>query len=273
MVLLVIPVREVSLQKETDYNIRPCKESGPFIVISNVRVVLVETSHPGNIGAAARAMKSMGLHELYLVKPKQFPRAEATARAAGADDVLANACVVDSLKDALPGCTLVLGTSARLRSLRWPIVNPREAAELAAKQTSEEKLALVFGRERSGLTNEELSLCHQLIHIPVDPGFFSLNLAAAVQVVTYELRMRLTDTKVEQAPEPGEDLAPAEIMQGFFAHLEKTLVEIGYLNPKDPRYLIPRLRRLFHRANPTNNEINIMRGILKSISFYKKREV
>jgi len=242
-------------------------------VISNVRIVLVETSHPGNIGAAARAMKTMGLHELYLVKPKQFPRAEATARAAGADDLLAKACVVDSLKDALHSCTLVLGSSARLRSLRWPIVNPREAAELAAKQTSQEKLALIFGRERSGLTNEELSLCHQLIHIPVDPDFFSLNLAAAVQVVTYELRMSLTDTKVEQVPEPGEYPAPAEVMQGFFTHLEKTLVEVGYLNLEDPRYLMPRLRRLFHRAHPTDNEINIMRGIFKSISNYKKRGV
>jgi len=215
----------------------------------------------------------MGLHELYLVKPKQFPRAEATARAAGADDVLANARVVKSLEGALHSCTRVLGTSARLRSLRWPIVNPREAAERVAKQTDQEKVALVFGRERSGLTNEELSLCHQLIHIPVDPDFFSLNLAAAVQVVTYELRMKLADTKVEQAPEPGEDPAPADVMQGFFTHLEETLVEVGYLNPEDPRYLLPRLRRLFHRANPTNNEINIMRGILKSISFYKKRGV
>ncbi len=242
-------------------------------MISNVRVVLVETSHPGNIGAAARAMKTMGLHELYLVKPKQFPRAQATARAAGADDVLANACVVDSLADALQRCTLVLGTSARLRSLRWPVVNPREAAELAARQSSQEKLALVFGRERSGLTNEELSLCHQLIHIPVDPDFFSLNLAAAVQVVTYELRMRLIDTRLEQTPEVGEYPAPADVMQGFFSHLEQTLIEIGYLNPDNPRYLLPRLRRLFYRAKPTDNEINIMRGILKSISMYKKGRV
>jgi len=231
--------------------------------------VLVETSHPGNIGAAARAMKTMGLHELYLVNPKQFPRAEATARAAGADDVLANAQVVESLQDALVACSLVLGTSARLRSLRWPIVNPREAAELAAKQTSQEKLALVFGRERSGLTNEELSHCHQLIHIPVDPDFFSLNLASAVQVVTYELRMRLANTKIEQPPEPGEYPAPADVMEGFFSHLEKTLIKVGYMNPENPRHLMPRLRRLFHRAEPTGNEINIMRGILKSFSNYK----
>jgi TrmH family RNA methyltransferase len=244
-------------------------KNGLFIVISETRIVLVETSHPGNIGAAARAMKTMGLHELYLVNPKQFPRAEATARAAGADDVLANAQVVESLKDALVSCSLVLGTSARLRSLRWPIVNPREAAELAAKQSSQEKLALVFGRERSGLTNEELSHCHQLIHIPVDPDFFSLNLASAVQVVTYELRMRMVDTKVEQHPEPGEYPAPADVMEGFFSHLEKTLIKVGYMNPENPRHLMPRLRRLFHRAKPTDNEINIMRGILKSLSNYK----
>ena len=244
-------------------------KNGLFIVISETRVVLVETSHPGNIGAAARAMKTMGLHELYLVNPKQFPRAEATARAAGADDILANAQVVESLKDALVSCSLVLGTSARLRSLRWPIVNPREAAELAAKQTSQEKLALVFGRERSGLTNEELSHCHQLIHIPVDPDFFSLNLASAVQVVTYELRMRMVDTKVEQHPEPGEYPAPADVMEGFFSHLEKTLIKVGYMNPENPRHLMPRLRRLFHRAKATDNEINIMRGILKSFSNYK----
>jgi TrmH family RNA methyltransferase len=244
-------------------------KNGLFIVISETRIVLVETSHPGNIGAAARAMKTMGLHELYLVNPKQFPRAEATARAAGADDVLANAQVVESLKDALVSCSLVLGTSARLRSLRWPIVNPREAAELAAKQSSQEKLALVFGRERSGLTNEELSHCHQLIHIPVDPDFFSLNLASAVQVVTYELRMRMVDTKVEQHPEPGEYPAPADVMEGFFSHLEKTLIKVGYMNPENPRHLMPRLRRLFHRAKATDNEINIMRGILKSFSNYK----
>ena len=244
-------------------------KNGLFIVISETRVVLVETSHPGNIGAAARAMKTMGLHELYLVNPKQFPRAEATARAAGADDILANAQVVESLKDALVSCSLVLGTSARLRSLRWPIVNPREAAELAAKQSSQEKLALVFGRERSGLTNEELSHCHQLIHIPVDPDFFSLNLASAVQVVTYELRMRLANTKIEQHPEPGEYPAPADVMEGFFSHLEKTLIKVGYMNPENPRHLMPRLRRLFHRAKATDNEINIMRGILKSFSNYK----
>ena len=242
-------------------------------MLSLARIVLIETCHPGNIGAAARAMKTMGLRELYLVKPRQFPCAEATARAAGADDVLADARVVMTLAEALQGCTLVLGTSARLRSLRWPVVNPREAAQLAASQADNQKLALVFGRERSGLSNEELSLCHQLIHIPVDPAYQSLNLAAAVQVVAYELRMARVDTRIEQVPEPGESPAPAEAMQGFLTHLEETLVEVGYLNPDNPRHLLHRLRRLFHRARPTRNEINILRGILKSIGSINKNAV
>lgn len=242
-------------------------------MLSRCRIVLVETSHPGNIGAAARAMKTMGLRELYLVQPGRYPSADATARASGANDVLADARIVTRLEDALNDCTLVLGTSARLRSLRWPIINPREAAQLAVRQAGDQKLALVFGRERSGLTNEELSLCHQLIHIPVDRAYQSLNLAAAVQVVTYELRMKFADTKPEQTPEPGESPAPAEVMGGFYKHLEETLLGVGYLNPDNPRHLMPRLRRLFHRARPTLNEINIMRGILKAFNSANKPEV
>jgi tRNA/rRNA methyltransferase/tRNA (cytidine32/uridine32-2'-O)-methyltransferase len=264
-------IGEISLWKWKCITISdPAKEVACFIVISAIRIVLVETSHPGNIGAAARAMKTMGLRDLYLVNPKRFPRAEATERAAGANDLLAKAMVKTTLEEALHGCTLILGTSARLRSLRWPIVNPREAAELAAKQVDGQKVALVFGRERTGLTNDELSLCHQLIHIPVDPDYQSLNLAAAVQVLTYELRMAMADTQLEQAPEPGESPAAAEKMQGFMTHLEETLIEIGFLNPDNPRHLMPRLRRLFHRARPTVNEVHIMRGILKSMSKAKK---
>jgi tRNA/rRNA methyltransferase/tRNA (cytidine32/uridine32-2'-O)-methyltransferase len=267
-------VSESSLFKRKCITISdPVEDVACFIVISKIRIVLIETSHPGNIGAAARAMKTMGLSELALVRPKQYPCADATARAAGADDVLANAIVVETLEEALKSCTRVFGTSARLRSLRWPVDSPREAAEQIAMRTDQGRLAVVFGRERSGLTNDELTLCQRLIHIPVDPGFFSLNLASAVQIVSYEMRMALLDTKIEQAPEPGESPAPTEIMQGFFTHLEETLINVGYLNPEDPRYLMPRLRRLFYRAMPTHNEINILRGILKLFSIYKKRGV
>lgn len=236
-------------------------EADNLAALARLRVVLVETSHPGNIGAAARAMKVMGLTRLYLVRPQQFPCAEATARASGADDLLARAVVCDSLDEALTDCTLVLGASARLRALPWPLSDARTAAQRAvAAALAGQEAALVFGRECSGLSNAELQRCHHLLHIPANADYSSLNLAAAVQVVSYELRMALLgDTPL--APDAG-DYASADELEAFYAHLEQTLVAVGFLDPGHPRQVMRRLRRLYNRARPERIELNILRGIL-----------
>ncbi|MDH0302770.1 MULTISPECIES: tRNA (cytosine(32)/uridine(32)-2'-O)-methyltransferase TrmJ [unclassified Pseudomonas] len=240
-------------------------------MLQNIRVVLVNTSHPGNIGGAARAMKNMGLSRLVLVQPKEFPSADATARASGADDILANAQVVESLEDALVGCSLVMGTSARERSIPWPLIDPRECgAKAEAHARGGEEIALVFGREHAGLTNEELQRCHFHVHIPSNPDFSSLNLAAAVQVLSYEVRMAWL--AAEGAPSKVEkfdanslrsnELATMDEMELFYEHLEKTLVDIGFLDPEKPKHLMPRLRRLYGRSAVNRSEMSILRGIL-----------
>jgi TrmH family RNA methyltransferase len=231
------------------------------------RVVLVNTSHPGNIGATARAMKNMGLEDLRLVAPKHYPSAEATARASGADDVLAQARCYDTLDEALAGATLVVGASARCRSLPLPVLDPRACADLIHRQPAAMSAAVVFGRERSGLTNDELDRCHRLVQIPANPAYPSLNIAAAVQVIGYELRMQLPSR--DDSPDVAPDYASAEQMEQFYEHLQRTLVEIGFLDPQQPRHLMRRLRRLFGRARPDQNEINILRGILSAVD--KKR--
>ncbi|QXI37680.1 tRNA (cytosine(32)/uridine(32)-2'-O)-methyltransferase TrmJ [Pseudomonas xantholysinigenes] len=240
-------------------------------MLQNIRVVLVNTSHPGNIGGAARAMKNMGLSRLVLVQPKEFPSGDATARASGADDILANAQVVDSLEDALVGCSLVMGTSARERSIPWPLIDPRECGAKAVEHArGGEEIALVFGREHAGLTNEELQRCHFHVHIPSNPDFSSLNLAAAVQVLSYEVRMAWL--AAEGAPSKVEKFdanslrsnepATMDEMELFYEHLEKTLVDIGFLDPEKPKHLMPRLRRLYGRSAVNRSEMSILRGIL-----------
>lgn len=229
----------------------------------NVRVVLVETSHPGNIGAAARAMKNMCLGELYLVKPLLFPHAEASARASGADDVLARARVCDSLEQAVQGCSLVVGASARQRTIAWPVLHPREFAARVAVAGPEETAALVLGRESSGLTNSELERCNFLVHIPANPAYSSLNVAAALQILTYELLMASGDMpEATESRSSGEAPASHEELEGFYAHLEQTLQQIGFLDPENPRQLMRRLRRLYGRAGVRRMELNILRGIL-----------
>ncbi|WDY57176.1 tRNA (cytosine(32)/uridine(32)-2'-O)-methyltransferase TrmJ [Pseudomonas sp. PSKL.D1] len=235
-------------------------------MLQNIRVVLVNTSHPGNIGGAARAMKNMGLSRLVLVQPKDFPSSEASARASGADDVLAGAQVVESLEDALVGCSLVMGTSARERSIPWPLIGPRECGAKAVEHaTKGEEIALVFGREHAGLTNEELQRCHFHVHIPSNPDFSSLNLAAAVQVLSYEVRMAWLAAE-GSAPqvEKGDasELATMDEMELFYDHLEKTLVDIGFLDPAKPKHLMARLRRLYGRSSVERPEMSILRGIL-----------
>lgn len=234
--------------------------------LNNIRVVLVGTSHPGNIGAAARAMKTMGLSSLWLVAPALYPHADATARASGADDVLAAARVVEELEDALVGCSLVVGASARSRTIAWPTVDPRECARRAfGAAAAGSTVALVFGRERTGLTNRELERCHSLVHIPSNPEYSSLNLAAAVQILTYELRVAARDeagAKVSAEFVSDHPPATADELEGLYAHLEQTLVDIEFLDPDNPRQLMRRMRRLFNRAQLDRMELNILRGAL-----------
>ncbi|QKT02724.1 RNA methyltransferase [Ectothiorhodospiraceae bacterium 2226] len=231
--------------------------------LSQIRFVLVNTSHPGNIGATARALKNMGLERLYLVDPLEYPHAEATARASGADDLLARAVVCATLEEAVADCALVLGASARLRTLPWPVVEPREAAARAMALAGEAQVAVVLGREHSGLTNQELERCNALVHIPSNPRYSSLNVAAAAQVLAYELH--LAAREAPPAPETDGPLATGADMEGLYAHLEQVLVEVDYLDPGNPRQLMRRLRRLFNRAQLERMELNILRGVLTAV--------
>ncbi|HKM16254.1 MAG TPA: RNA methyltransferase [Marinospirillum sp.] len=242
-------------------------------MLKAIKIVLVGTSHPGNIGGVARAMKNMGLAELCLVAPRaQFPHHEAVLRSVGATDILDNAKIYDCLEDAVADCTLVAGSSARSRHLPWPLLNPRQLAERLEQELthSEHRIALVFGREDRGLSNEELHLCHLHVHIPCNPDFSSLNLAAAVQVLTYELRMAVLAAEEKQTPsktlpfgtEWDTPFANGETLEHFFNHLERTLIDINFHNPDNPRLLMSRLRRLYMRARPDTIEMNMLRGIL-----------
>jgi TrmH family RNA methyltransferase len=227
-----------------------------------IKIVLVETSHPGNIGAAARAMKTMGLHRLSLVSPKEYPSAEATSRASGADDVLMSAEVHDSLDAAIADCQLVMGTSARLRTLKWPQLDPRQTAERVFDEAGSGSIAIVFGRERTGLTNEELALCHYLVNVPTNPEYSSLNVASAVQILCYELMMRAQDGLPRASEELGEQPVEQIEMQRLYGHFEEALIELDFLDPDNPKHLMRRIRRLFNRVRMTQNEVNILRGIL-----------
>lgn len=243
-------------------------------MLENIRIVLVNTTHPGNIGGAARAMKNMGLTDLCLVEPKSFPHPEANARSSRADDILELASVVGSLAEAVADCQLVVGTSARGRHIPWPLVNPRELASQTCKLFQESptsaKIAVVFGREDRGLTNEELHACHLHVHIPTNPEFSSLNVSAAVQVIAYEMRMSMIENEQANMPQWGIDwdieLADQQEIELMFDHLEQTLIDVKFLEPNNPRQLMTRLRRLFLRAVPDKVEINILRGILTKIN-------
>ena len=233
-------------------------------MLQNIRIVLVETSHPGNIGAAARAMKNMCLQQLCLVAPHQYPSEEATSRASGADDLLAGAKVFATLDEALAGCRLVVGTSARPRSISWPVLSPREAAARLVQEAGFEEVALVFGREKSGLTNSELDRCNFLVHIPTNEAYSSLNLGAAVQVLGYEIYLASQQDHVP-VPERERDLATADMLQGFHEHLARALDDVGFTDPNQSEKLLRRLRNLFQRARPDKDEINILRGILSAM--------
>jgi len=234
-------------------------------VLSHIKIVLVETSHPGNIGGVARAMKNMTMGNLCLVLPKTFPSADATSRASGADDILSSAIFYDSLQEAVADCQVVLGASARDRTISWPALTARECAEkFVSRAKSEAKIALVFGRENSGLKNHELDLCHYLLRIPCNTEYSSLNLAAAVQVVCYELFVasgQRTDSTIGDKGD--ESLATMKQMELFYEHLQQTLADIGFLHEDKSQSIMRRLRRIFNRIALNTKELDILRGILR----------
>jgi tRNA/rRNA methyltransferase len=236
--------------------------------LANVRIVLCETSHPGNIGAAARAMKTMGLSNLHLVNPQRFPDDQAAWRAARSTDVLEAATVDTSLDAALADCVYAVACTARSRDVAVPAVFAREAAARAIDVARTQPVAIVFGNETYGLTTEEVNKCNVAAAIPANPEYSSLNLAAAVQVFAYELRL----AAAEPTPLASRGaLATLEQAEGFYQQLESAMAETGFLNPDHPKKLMPRVRRLFARAELEANEVNILRGIVKALSHPKGR--
>lgn len=247
-------------------------------MLDNVRVVMVETTHPGNIGAAARAMKTMGLGDLRLVAPKIYPSVEATARASGAGDVLAAARVCETLEEALEGATLVVGTSARQRRIPWPCLTPRQLTAQLQREPDSTRIAVLFGREDRGLTNEELRRCNLHVTVPTNPEYGVLNVASAVQLLAYELRLALVGEEPDlpesrsrretmPLPEMFWDEPPAsnEAVQQFLDHLERVMARSGFLAPDQPGQVMTRMRRLFLRARPDKMEISILRGTLVAL--------
>lgn len=232
-----------------------------------IRIVLVNTSHPGNIGAAARAIKNMGLSRLVLVAPKDFPSDQAQWRAAGALDILESAVVVETLDEAIADCHLVVGTSARGRRIPWPLVSPRECGDkvYSEAKNAEHEVAILFGREDRGLTNEELHKCQYHVHIPANPAYSSLNIAAALQVIVYEIRMSALAAEAGQPVSFDEwDMPPAsqKDIEHYFTHLQELLEQQGFLEEGNPRQTLTRLRRLYGRVRPDQMELNILRGML-----------
>ena len=241
--------------------------------LKNIRIVLVNTSHPGNIGAAARAMKNMGLSRLYLVQPKEHPTMEAYRRSAGAHDVLDDAVIVGDLSQALTGCAWVAGTSARLRTIEWPVLEPRECVQQSTDYLVQGEVAIVFGRENSGLTNSELEKCNVLLHIPTNPDYSSLNLAAAVQVVCYEFRLTLLHDKQirQKGKKHREDaVAASDQLDGLYQHLYEALDGIGFFGTNTPDVVMRRLKGLFNRSNTTQREVGILRGVCSAIQAKKR---
>jgi tRNA (cytidine32/uridine32-2'-O)-methyltransferase len=236
---------------------------------NKIRIVLVEPSHPGNIGAVARAMKNMGLSRLVLVSPEQFPDPQATWRAVSATDVLESATVVDTLDEAIHDCGFVVASSAKEQRIPWPVMDARQAVVEIDTASERGEVAILFGREDNGLANEELQRCNLHLAIPTSAAYSSLNLAMAVQIVAYEIHLRARAQVADSAALPGPldadwDAPPAtqEDMERFFVHLEETLSQVGFLNPAAPRQLMPRLRRLYSRLCLDAMELNILRGML-----------
>lgn len=234
----------------------------------DLRIVLVRPTHPGNIGAVARAMKTMALRRLYLVAPENFPSPIATDRAVGAHDVLEATKVCASLDEAITGCHCVIGTTARQRRIEWPVLAPEQAARRLVDESGRGPVALLFGQERTGLLNEELDRCQAVVTIPADPNYSSLNLASAVQILAYEIYRASSGATLPSAPEQERPVG-SEQMRLFYEHLETVLKQITFLDPNNPRLLMRRLMRLFNRAGLDENELNILRGILTAVQQYR----
>ena len=235
---------------------------------AKIRIVLVNTAHPGNIGGAARAMKNMGLAQLYLVQPREYPAPRAVWRAAGARDVLTNATIVESVDEAIAGCGLVVGTSARERRIPWPLIDPRECGARIWQEAATHDVALLFGREDRGLTNDELQKCHYHVHIPSNPEYSSLNLATAVQVLGYEIRMAsLADAEgnLPSLQEWDQPPVTADDLENFHVHLAETMADLKFYDPDNPKQLLTRMRRLFNRQRMDKIEVSILRGLLSSV--------
>ena len=233
------------------------------MMLDNVRIILIGTSHPGNIGSAARAMKTMGLTDLVLIDPECEVDGKSVALSAGASDVLKNHKVYKTLDQGIEDCGLVVGASARPRTLDWPMLDPREMGVKVASEGKKHKVALVFGRENSGLTNDELQKCHFHVFIPANPDYSSLNLAMAVQTLSYEVRMAFLAS--ESFPEVVEEYPRAADFEGMLEHLQKTLFQIGFIVPAHPGLVMDKLRRLLNRARPEINELRMLRGIFSSM--------
>ena len=233
----------------------------------NIEFILVDPSHPGNVGAAARAIGTMGFRNLSLVNPVKHPHPESRARSAGALDILLNAKVSETLDEAIADSSLVIGTTARQRRISVPIDSIHESAESIFKTSLKQKVSIIFGPETSGLSNDDIDRCNRLVYIPTGEMYSSLNLAMAVQVIAYQINLAFFGIEEDQ---PTRDLASGKEMELFYEHLEKVLLETGFLNPKNPKQLMRRLKALFNRAQLDDNEVNIMRGILTS---YQKRRV
>ncbi|MFV9997067.1 MAG: tRNA (cytosine(32)/uridine(32)-2'-O)-methyltransferase TrmJ [Arsenophonus endosymbiont of Dermacentor nuttalli] len=242
-------------------------------MLENIRIILVETSHTGNMGSAARAMKTMELTNLYLVNPLILPDSQAIALSAGASDVIGQATIVETLDEALLGCSLVIGTSIRTRTLSWPQVTARECGEKTIRQAKHSSVAIIFGRERVGLTNEELQKCQYHLHIPTNPDYGSLNLAMAVQLISYEIRMAylaINEKNYSVANQDRVKYPPTEDIERFYIHLAEVLNKSGFIRKRHPGQIMNKLRRLFTRARPEVQELHILRGILTSIEKWYK---
>lgn len=241
--------------------------------LDNIRIVLVNTTHPGNIGGVARAMKNMGLTRLYLVAPEKFPDEQAVWRAAAAGDLLDSAVITATVEEAIGDCQFVVGTSARERRIPWPLLDPRQCAARIDAVCGREQVAIMFGREDRGLTNEELQLCNLHLHIPTSDAYSSLNLAMAVQIVCYELRMLLVQDQLPATEDEQWDtpFCTLENLERFYLHLEQTLTAIEFLDPAAPRQLMARLRRLYGRVRLDEMELNILRGILTETQKWVER--
>lgn len=243
-------------------------------MLENISVVLVETSHPGNIGSAARAMKTMGFSNLVLVKPACFPDRKAHELASGAFDLLDDATICKTLEEGVADCQLVIGMSARERDLSIPMLKMRQMAEHAVSCAESQRVALVFGRERTGLTNQELSACHYHVKIPTSDTYASLNLSQAVQILCYEVRQYFLTMTEQDNPQPAHyaKMAKKSEVDGFYQHLEKTLIKLEFINPEQPKRLIPKLKRLFNRVKLEAQEVNILRGILSAVDKQSRKE-